>query len=176
MWSTTMARAWKEHYGFIVVGGGAAGNVVAARLAENPNVKVPVIGIGPGNPDQVPELAVPARTVESRSSRYDWSYISTFVDRPDYERVEKTNISAFRKALTNAWESKGLSLNDDIFSGEMKGLAHAVNTINKGFRSSGLDLLASKPNVDVMPSTVTRKINFDREKAVSVTVIRSGWF
>ncbi|KAJ5108492.1 Glucose-methanol-choline oxidoreductase [Penicillium angulare] len=254
MWSTTTARTWKDHYDFIVVGGGAAGNVVAGRLSENPNVKVLVIEAGPGNPEQVPELAIPAHAVESRSTKYDWSYTSTFVDRPDYERVEKTNISgkilggtsslnyctwvpgskgtfnawaeyggrdwtwdkceeyftkstryhddnrnydpkfwqlgrdgplhishasllpetaAFRKALTNAWESKGLPLNDDIFFGDMKGLAHVVNTVNKGFRSSGLDFLANKPNVDVMSLTVTRKINFDQEKAASVTVICS---
>lgn len=35
-------------FDFIVVGGGTAGNVVAGRLAENPNVSILVIEAGPG--------------------------------------------------------------------------------------------------------------------------------
>jgi choline dehydrogenase len=35
-------------FDFIVVGGGTAGNVVAGRLAENPNVSILVVEAGPG--------------------------------------------------------------------------------------------------------------------------------
>lgn len=38
------------HFDFVVVGGGTAGNVVAGRLAENPNASVLVVEAGVGNP------------------------------------------------------------------------------------------------------------------------------
>lgn len=39
----------KRDYDFIVVGGGTAGLVVAARLTENANVNVGVLEAGPAN-------------------------------------------------------------------------------------------------------------------------------
>ncbi|KAJ5503651.1 Glucose-methanol-choline oxidoreductase [Penicillium fimorum] len=86
-----MAALTPNTYDFIVVGGGTAGNVVAGRLAENADVKILVIEAGIGNPDDISEITTPARAFELRNSKYDWSYQTTFVDRPDYERVEKPN-------------------------------------------------------------------------------------
>jgi choline dehydrogenase-like flavoprotein len=37
-----------QEFDFIVVGGGTAGNVVAGRLAENPNISILVIEAGIG--------------------------------------------------------------------------------------------------------------------------------
>ncbi|KXG53464.1 Glucose-methanol-choline oxidoreductase [Penicillium griseofulvum] len=86
-----MAASTPNKYDFIVVGGGTAGNVVAGRLAENSDVKILVIEAGIGNPNDIPEITTPARAFELRNSKYDWSYQTTFVDRSDYERVEKPN-------------------------------------------------------------------------------------
>ncbi|KAL8827469.1 MAG: hypothetical protein Q9191_003163 [Dirinaria sp. TL-2023a] len=59
-------------YDFIVVGGGTAGNVVAGRLAENPDVSVLVVEAGPGNPRDEATITNPARAMELRGSKYDW--------------------------------------------------------------------------------------------------------
>lgn len=71
--------------------GGTAGNVVAGRLAENPNVSILVIEAGKGNPREVPLITTPARAFETRGSEYDWAYKTTMIDRPEYTRVEKPN-------------------------------------------------------------------------------------
>ncbi|KAJ5142594.1 Glucose-methanol-choline oxidoreductase [Penicillium bovifimosum] len=86
-----MAERTPATFDFIIVGGGTAGNVVAGRLAENPNVKILVIEAGAGNPDDISMITTPARAFELRNSKYDWSYQTTFVDKPDYERLEKPN-------------------------------------------------------------------------------------
>lgn len=78
-------------FDFVVVGGGTAGNIVASRLAENPNVTVLVLEAGVGNSISVPEIRTPAEAMELRSSKHDWAYKTTMVKRDDYERIEKPN-------------------------------------------------------------------------------------
>ncbi|CAG8207825.1 unnamed protein product [Penicillium salamii] len=86
-----MTESSEITYDFVVIGGGTAGSVVAGRLAENPNVTILVVEAGLGNPKDVTEVMTPARAFELRNSRFDWAYQTTFVDKPDYERVEKPN-------------------------------------------------------------------------------------
>ncbi|CAL5870522.1 uncharacterized protein PFLUO_LOCUS4759 [Penicillium psychrofluorescens] len=78
-------------FDFIVVGGGTAGNVVAGRLAENPNAKILVVEAGVANSKELEEIRTPSEAMELRDSQYDWSYKSTMVKRDDYERIEKPN-------------------------------------------------------------------------------------
>ena len=78
-------------FDFIVVGGGTAGNVVAGRLAENPNAKILVVEAGVANSKDIEEIRTPAEAMELRDSQYDWAYKTTMVKRDDYERVEKPN-------------------------------------------------------------------------------------
>jgi choline dehydrogenase-like flavoprotein len=78
-------------FDFIVVGGGTAGNVVAGRLAENPNVKILVVEAGVANSKDIEEIRTPSEAMELRGSQYDWAYKSTMVKRDDYERIEKPN-------------------------------------------------------------------------------------
>ncbi|KAI9666009.1 MAG: hypothetical protein M1821_003944 [Bathelium mastoideum] len=78
-------------FDFIVVGGGTAGNTVAGRLAENPNVQVLVIEAGVGNSENIEEIRTPAEAMKLRNSKYDWAYKTTMVKRDDYERIEKPN-------------------------------------------------------------------------------------
>lgn len=86
-----MAIQNNSHFDFIVVGGGTAGNLVAGRLAENPNVRVLVVEAGPSNSKDNEEVRTPAEAMNLRDSKYDWRYKTTMINREDYERVEKPN-------------------------------------------------------------------------------------
>lgn len=80
-----------SRFDFIVVGGGTAGNIVACRLAENPNVNVLVVEAGIGSSKDNEEIRTPGRAMDIRGSEYDWAYKTTMVKRDDYERIEKPN-------------------------------------------------------------------------------------
>ena len=79
------------HFDFIVVGGGTAGNIVACRLAENPNARILVLEAGIGSSKDNEEIRTPGLAMDIRGSQYDWAYKTTMVKRPDYERIEKPN-------------------------------------------------------------------------------------
>ena len=51
---------------YVIVGAGSAGCVLAARLSEDPGVRVVLLEAGP--PDTVPEIHVPAAFPIRRSS------------------------------------------------------------------------------------------------------------
>ncbi|KAL4804254.1 hypothetical protein BDV18DRAFT_166085 [Aspergillus unguis] len=78
-------------FDFIVVGGGTAGNVVAGRLAENPNARILVVEAGVANAKDIEAIRTPSNAFDLRDSEYDWAYKTTMVKRDDYERVEKPN-------------------------------------------------------------------------------------
>ncbi|KAL4922798.1 hypothetical protein BDW62DRAFT_215751 [Aspergillus aurantiobrunneus] len=78
-------------FDFIVVGGGTAGNVVAGRLAENPNARILVVEAGVAHSKDIEAIRTPSNAMELRDSEYDWAYKTTMVKRDDYERVEKPN-------------------------------------------------------------------------------------
>lgn len=79
------------HFDFIVVGGGTAGNCVAGRLAENPNVNVLIVEAGVGNPWDLEPVTTPSMAMEIRGTPYDWAYKTTFVKRHDWERIDWPN-------------------------------------------------------------------------------------
>ena len=60
---------------YVIVGAGSAGCVLAARLGEDPDVKVAVIEAGP--PDTDPEIQTPLAAPQMwQSSRWDWGFLS----------------------------------------------------------------------------------------------------
>jgi choline dehydrogenase-like flavoprotein len=79
------------HFDFIIVGGGTAGNTVAGRLAENPNVSVLIVEAGVDNPSEIEDIITPSKAMNLRNSQYDWGYKTTMIKRDDYERIEKPN-------------------------------------------------------------------------------------
>ncbi|CAI7594210.1 unnamed protein product [Penicillium pancosmium] len=78
-------------FDFIVVGGGTAGNIVACRLAENPNARILIVEAGIGTSKDNEEIRTPGLAMDIRGSQYDWAYKTTMVKRDDYERIEKPN-------------------------------------------------------------------------------------
>lgn len=61
-------------FDYVIVGAGSAGCVLAARLSEDPDVRVCLIEAGP--PDAADEIHLPASVLAVGQSKYDWSFIS----------------------------------------------------------------------------------------------------
>jgi len=73
-------------FDYVIVGGGSAGCVIAARLAEDPDVRVLLLEAGPPAED-VEEIRVPAAYVRLFRSRYDWNYVTLPQERADGRAV-----------------------------------------------------------------------------------------
>ncbi|MXM66214.1 FAD-dependent oxidoreductase [Streptomyces sp. HUCO-GS316] len=61
-------------YDYIIVGAGSAGCVLAARLSEDPDVRVLLVEAGPA--DDAQEIHVPAAFSKLFRTKYDWDYLS----------------------------------------------------------------------------------------------------
>ena len=64
----------KKGYDYVVVGGGSAGCVLAARLSEDVSAQVALIEAGPA--DDAPEIHTPVAFAQLFKSDHDWDYSS----------------------------------------------------------------------------------------------------
>ena len=62
-----------QHYDYIIVGGGSAGSVLAARLSHDPGVRVLLLEAG-GAPSLL--TSVPALTASLQLTGYDWQHVT----------------------------------------------------------------------------------------------------
>ncbi|KAF8649351.1 hypothetical protein AX16_005860 [Volvariella volvacea WC 439] len=77
---TSSSQLPRSTYDYIIVGAGTAGNVIAARLTENPNCEVLVLEAGVSD-EGVYAATVPLLAPSLSKSAYDWNY--TIVAQPN---------------------------------------------------------------------------------------------
>ncbi|BDD61880.1 hypothetical protein MAP00_006901 [Monascus purpureus] len=84
-------------------------------------------------------------------------------------------LQPFRDALTSAWVSKGEPLSEDIYSGEMHGLTHCVDTIYRGERQASYLFVKDKPNVTILSPFISKSLIIDpaTRTCTGVTVINA---
>jgi choline dehydrogenase len=73
-----------DEYDYIVIGGGTAGSVIAARLSEDPDATVLLLEAGSTQP--LPAMSVPPAWPELMGSTADWGYQTT--PQADAGRIE----------------------------------------------------------------------------------------
>src|SRR5260370_19406268 len=64
----------RQEFDYIIVGAGSAGCVLAARLSQDPKIRVALVEAG--GPDDAPEISMPVAFPQLFKTKYDWDFTS----------------------------------------------------------------------------------------------------
>ncbi len=81
----TVRAVDQRSFDYVIVGAGSAGCVLAARLSEDPDVRVALIEAGP--PDTSPTIHLPVALSALFHTEYDWDYSTVAEPFADRHRV-----------------------------------------------------------------------------------------
>jgi choline dehydrogenase-like flavoprotein len=62
----------RQEFDYIIIGAGSAGCVIAARLSQDPNVRVALLEAG--GSDDAPEISMPVAFPQLFKTKYDWDF------------------------------------------------------------------------------------------------------
>jgi choline dehydrogenase-like flavoprotein len=75
----------RQEFDYIIIGAGSAGCVLAARLSEDPNVRVTLLEAG--GADDAPEISMPVAFPQLFKTKYDWDFATEPEQRLGNRRV-----------------------------------------------------------------------------------------